>query len=71
MNKKDERLEMPDECDRCGESVMLTRYERHAPCDEVKWLCCYCERSFDDKHLISRGIAAMLHEFERRNFNKK
>lgn len=65
-NPKTDRLEMPEECDCCGYPAQLTRYYHYGPWHQVEWLCPYCANSHDKDETISKSIASMLNELEKR-----
>lgn len=57
-----DRPEMPEECDECGMSVELDKYESYGPGYQVDWLCKYCANSHDKK--TTQSMAAMFNVLE-------
>lgn len=67
VDKEDDRLEMPEECDHCGSMVKLTRYSHYGPGYNIDWLCPYCACDFTrgDSDVVN-SIAVMLNTLEQR-----
>ena len=66
VGNKDDRMEMPFECDYCGNDFDLKRYSHYGPGYQVEWLCPYCAVSFNKDDTLSKTMAAMLGVFEQR-----
>ena len=66
VDNENDRMKMPEECDRCGYPTdKLVRHSHYGPGYQVDWLCRYCEVDFtrgnDD---IVKSIAGMFNTFE-------
>lgn len=67
VENKDDRSEMPEECDRCMTMTRrLTRYYHFGPGHNVDWLCKYCGHDFSHgQDKVVKSIAAMFNVLER------
>ena len=64
---KTERLEPPDECDRCSAAdCVLQRYESYGPGYQVAWLCHYCDSMIGTSQGENIALAQGLHVLENR-----
>ena len=67
VENENDRQEMPDECDVCGSSVPLERFQSFGPGHHVDWLCSYCANDFTHgQNSVVKSIAAMLNKLEER-----
>ena len=45
VDNRDDRQEMPEECDGCGYMTKLERFYQYGPGHNVNWYCRFCANS--------------------------
>ena len=67
VERKNDRLLDPEECDNCGYKTSLERFYFYGPGHNVEWLCEYCrlDHSHGENDVI-RTVAGMLNRLEER-----
>ncbi len=66
VERKNDRMEMPENCDNCGSDVKLKRFSRYGLGYQVEWLCPYCSVAFQKEEVLVRTMAQMFNLLEKR-----